>query len=160
MLKRGEVIMVSEEKVKQIISSVKDSGVYTFDDNQFKDLLTLLNKLELQLFKELLIQNQETEILSKYEAIEEEVVGRIDQKLDELDGSELITLFKGALLTNKYIDYLSALQVVDLQSIRFYISNKVNVDNKDNLNGSIKLVRIISKLLREKETHKLNFDQL
>ena len=152
--------MVSEEKVKQIISSVKDSGVYTFDDNQFKDLLTLLNKLELQLFKELLIQNQETEILSKYEAIEEEVVGRIDQKLDELDGSELITLFKVALLTNKYIDYLSALQVVDLQSIRFYISNKVNVDNKDNLNGSIKLVRIISKLLREKETHKLNFDQL
>ena len=152
--------MVSEEKVKQIIGSVKDSGVYTFDDNQFKDLLTLLNKLELQLFKELLIQNQETEILSKYEAIEEEVVGRIDQKLDELDGSELITLFKGALLTNKYIDYLSALQVVDLQSIRFYISNKVNVDNKDNLNGSIKLVRIISKLLREKETHKLNFDQL
>jgi len=152
--------MVSEEKVKQIISSVKDSGVYTFDDNQFKDLLTLLNKLELQLFKELLIQNQETEILSKYESIEEEVVGRIDQKLDELDESELITLFKGALLTNKYIDYLSALQVVDLQSIKFYISNKVNIDNKDNLNGSIKLVRIISKLLREKETHKLNFDQL
>ena len=152
--------MVSEDKVRQIISSLKETSVYSFDLEQFKQLLTLLNKLELQLFKELLIQNQETEILSKYESIEEEVVGRIDQKLDELDGSELITLFKGALLTNKYIDYLSALQVVDLQSIKFYISNKVNIDNKDNLNGSIKLVRIISKLLREKETHKLNFDQL
>lgn len=152
--------MVSEEKVRQIISSLKDSGVYSFDENQFKDLLTLLNKLELELFKELLINEQENEILNKYQLIEEEVVGRINNKLDELDNSELITLFKGALITNKYIDYLSALQVNDLQSIKFYISNKVNVDNKDNLNGSIKLVRIISKLLREKETHKLNFDQI
>jgi hypothetical protein len=51
------------------------------------------------------------------------------------------------------------LNVNDLTNLKFYVSNKVNVDNKDNLSGSIKLLRIISRLLKEKETHKLNFNE-
>ena len=60
---------------------------------------------------------------------------------------------------NKYLDYMKHLNINDLTNLKFYVSNKVNVDNKDNLSGSIKLLRIISRLLKEKETHKLNFNE-
>ena len=149
--------MVSDEKVKQIISSLKESNVYNFDDGQFKELLSLLNVLELELFKNTLKETNESDILNKYLSLENDILNSIHEKLNSLDNTELVSLFKASLLTNKYVEYLSALGVPDLQTIRFYISNKVNVDNKDNLNGTIKLNRIISKLLKEKETHKFEF---
>ena len=151
--------MVSEEKVKQIISSLKETSVYSFDLEQFKQLLTLLNKLELVLFKETLIKEGESRILSQYELIEEEVFDNIDAKLSYLDGQELVTMFKTSLLTNKYIEYMSHLNINDLTDLKFYVSNKVNIDNKDNLSGTIKILRIIARLLKEKETHKLNFNE-
>lgn len=151
--------MVSEDKVKQIISSLKETSVYSFDLEQFKQLLTLLNKLELALFKETLIKEGESGILSQYEQIEEEVYDSIDRKIEMLENGEMISMFKASLLTNKYLDYMKHLNVNDLTSLKFYVSNKVNVDNKDNLSGSIKLLRIISRLLKEKETHKLNFNE-
>lgn len=151
--------MVQEEKVRQIISSLKETSVYSFDLEQFKQLLTLLNKLELVLFKETLIKENETRILSQYELIEEEVFNNIDNQLSYLDNQELITMFKSSLLTNQYIEYMSHLNVSDLTSLKFYVSNKVNVENKDNLSGTIKILRIIAKLLKEKETHKLNFNE-
>ena len=151
--------MVSEDKVRQIISSLKETSVYSFDLEQFKQLLTLLNKLELALFKETLIKDGETTILSQYELIEEEVYDNIDRKIEILENGEMINMFKASLLTNKYLDYMKHLNINDLTSLKFYVSNKVNVDNKDNLSGSIKLLRIISRLLKEKETHKLNFNE-
>ena len=70
-----------------------------------------------------------------------------------------ITTVKASLITHKYIDYMSHLSVSDLTNLKFYVSNKVNVENKDNLSGTIKILRIISRLLKEKETHKLNFNE-
>ena len=151
--------MVSEDKVKQIISSLKETSVYSFDLEQFKQLLTLLNKLELALFKETLIKEGESSILSQYELIEDEVYDDIERKIEILENGEMINMFKASLLTNKYLDYMKHLNVNDLTSLKFYVSNKVNVDNKDNLSGSIKLLRIIARLLKEKETHKLNFNE-
>lgn len=151
--------MVSEDKVKQIISSLKETSVYSFDLEQFKQLLTLLNKLELILFKETLIKEGESTILSQYELIEEEVFENIDRKIEILENGEMISMFKASLLTNKYLEYMKHLNVNELSNLKFYISNKVNVDNKDNLSGTIKLLRIISRLLKEKETHKLNFNE-
>ena len=151
--------MVSEDKVRQIISSLKETSVYSFDLEQFKQLLTLLNKLELALFKETLIKDGETTILSQYELIEEEVYDNIDRKIEILENGEMINMFKASLLTNKYLDYMKHLNINDLTNLKFYVSNKVNVNNKDNLSGSIKLLRIISRLLKEKETHKLNFNE-
>ncbi len=151
--------MVSEDKVRQIISSLKETSVYSFDLEQFKQLLTLLNKLELILFKEILIKENETHILTQYELIETEVFENIDTQLSILDNDEVINTFKDSLITNKYIEYMSHLSVSDLTNLKFYVSNKVNVDNKDNLSGTIKILRIISRLLKEKETHKLNFNE-
>ena len=151
--------MVSEEKVRQIISSLKETSVYSFDLEQFKQLLTLLNKLELVLFKEILIKEGENHILSQYELIEEEVFDNIDKQLSVLDNDEIINTFKASLITNKYIEFMSHLSVSDLTNLKFYVSNKVNIDNKDNLSGTIKILRIISRLLKEKETHKLNFNE-
>jgi hypothetical protein len=151
--------MVSEDKVRQIISSLKETSVYSFDLEQFKQLLTLLNKLELVLFKDILIKEGENHILTQYELIEAEVFENIDNQLSILDNDEVINTFKASLITNKYVEYMSHLSVSDLTNLKFYVSNKVNVDNKDNLSGSIKLLRIISRLLKEKETHKLNFNE-
>jgi len=151
--------MVSEEKVRQIISSLKETSVYSFDLEQFKQLLTLLNKLELVLFKEILVKEGESHILSQYELIEEEVFDNIDNQLSILDNDEVITTFKASLITNKYVEFMSHLSVSDLTNLKFYVTNKVNIENKDNLSGTIKLLRIISRLLKEKETHKLNFNE-
>ncbi|MBQ7240557.1 MAG: hypothetical protein IJS56_03860 [Bacilli bacterium] len=151
--------MVSEDKVRQIISSLKETSVYSFDLEQFKQLLTLLNKLELVLFKEILVKEGENNILNQYSLIEEEVFNNIDRQLSILDNDEVINMFKASLLTNKYVDYMSHLNVNDLTNLKFYVSNKVNIDNKDNLSGTIKILRIISRLLKEKETHKLNFNE-
>ena len=151
--------MVSEDKVRQIISSLKETSVYSFDLEQFKQLLTLLNKLELVLFKEILVKEGENNILNQYSLIEEEVFDNIDRQLSILDNDEVINMFKTSLLTNKYVDYMSHLNVNDLTNLKFYVSNKVNIDNKDNLSGTIKILRIISRLLKEKETHKLNFNE-
>ena len=151
--------MVSEDKVRQIISSLKETSVYSFDLEQFKQLLTLLNKLELVLFKEILVKEGENNILNQYSLIEEEVFDNIDRQLSILDNDEVINMFKASLLTNKYVDYMSHLNVNDLTNLKFYVSNKVNIDNKDNLSGTIKILRIISRLLKEKETHKLNFNE-
>ncbi len=151
--------MVSEEKVRQIISSLKETSVYSFDLEQFKQLLTLLNKLELVLFKEILVKEGESHILSQYELIEAEVFENIDNQLSILDNDEVITTFKASLITNKYVEFMSHLSVSDLTNLKFYVTNKVNIENKDNLSGTIKLLRIISRLLKEKETHKLNFNE-
>ena len=151
--------MVSEEKVRQIISSLKETSVYSFDLEQFKQLLTLLNKLELVLFKEILVKEGENHILSQYELIEAEVFENIDNQLSILDNDEVITTFKASLITNKYVEFMSHLSVSDLTNLKFYVTNKVNIENKDNLSGTIKLLRIISRLLKEKETHKLNFNE-
>ena len=151
--------MVSEDKVRQIISSLKETSVYSFDLEQFKQLLTLLNKLELVLFKEILVKEGENNILNQYSLIEEEVFDNIDRQLSILDNDEVINMFKASLLTNKYVDYMSHLNVNDLTNLKFYVSNKVNIDNKDNLSGTIKILRIIARLLKEKETHKLNFNE-
>ena len=95
--------MVQEEKVRQIISSLKETSVYSFDLEQFKQLLTLLNKLELVLFKETLIKENETRILSQYELIEEEVFNNIDNQLSYLDNQEFVNNHPTLI---KYIDNL------------------------------------------------------
>ena len=151
--------MVSEDKVRQIISSLKETSVYSFDLEQFKQLLTLLNKLELVLFKDILVKEGENHILTQYELIEAEVFENIDNQLSILDNDEVINTFKASLITNKYVEYMSHLSVSDLTNLKFYVSNKVNIDNKDNLSGTIKILRIIARLLKEKETHKLNFNE-
>ena len=151
--------MVSEDKVRQIISSLKETSVYSFDLEQFKQLLTLLNKLELVLFKDILIKEGENHILTQYELIEAEVFENIDNQLSILDNDEVINTFKASLITNKYVEYMSHLSVSDLTNLKFYVSNKVNIENKDNLSGTIKILRIIARLLKEKETHKLNFNE-
>ena len=151
--------MVSEDKVRQIISSLKETSVYSFDLEQFKQLLTLLNKLELALFKETLIKEGESSILSQYELIEDEVYDDIERKIEILENGEMINMFKASLLTNKYLDYMKHLNINDLTNLKFYVSNKVNIENKDNLSGTIKILRIIARLLKEKETHKLNFNE-
>ena len=118
--------MVSEDKVRQIISSLKETSVYSFDLEQFKQLLTLLNKLELALFKETLIKDGETTILSQYELIEEEVYDNIDRKIEILENGddEETTIIKVNLDLDK-ADYTDPVKINDYS--KYVLANKHHV---------------------------------
>lgn len=151
--------MISEAKINQVLSAIRENGIKSFDTDSLVKLLSILNKQELEVFKEKIFYEENGLILDKYLRCEPLVIKAIDDKLYKIGKSELIILLKESINKDLYYNYLQTLTVNELADVRYYISNSVNVFDNINYRAAKKIFKMINEIIRSKELNrKPSFD--
>ena len=94
--------MISEAKINQVLSSIRENGIKSFDTDSLVKLLSILNKQELEAFKEKVFYEENGLILDKFLRCEPLVTKAIDDKLYKIGRSELIILLKESINKDLY----------------------------------------------------------
>ena len=150
--------MISENKVNQVITSIKENGIETFPVESLVKLLSILTKEELKLFENKIIL-EDPRILDRYLRVEKMVSNNIDNKLKTIRNGNLIVLLNESLINNRYREYLNNLTIPELADIKYYMSNSVNVKDENNISGTKKIINIITDTIQAKEKeNKPSFD--
>ena len=151
--------MISEAKINQVLSSIRENGIKSFDTDSLVKLLSILNKQELEAFKEKVFYEENGLILDKFLRCEPLVTKAIDDKLYKIGRSELIALLKESINKDLYYNYLSTLTVNELADVKYYIANSVNVFDDKSYSAAKKMLRMITEIIKTKELkRKPSFD--
>ena len=151
--------MISEAKINQVLSAIRENGIKSFDTDSLVKLLSILNKQELEVFKEKVFYEENGLILDKFLRCEALVTKAIDDKLYKIGKSELIPLLKESINKDLCYNYLSTLTVNELADVRYYISNSVNVFDDHSYQAAKKMLKMITEIIKTKEANrKPSFD--
>jgi len=151
--------MISEAKINQVLSAIRENGIKSFDTDSLVKLLSILNKQELEAFKEKVFYEENGLILDKFLRCESLVTKAIDDKLYKIGKSELIPLLKESINKDLYYNYLSTLTVNELADVKYYISNSVNVFDDHSYQAAKKMLKMITEIIKTKELkRKPSFD--
>ena len=151
--------MISEAKINQVLSAIRENGIKSFDTDSLVKLLSILNKQELEAFKEKVFYEENGLILDKFLRCEPLVTKAIDDKLYKIGRSELIHLLKESINKDLYYNYLSTLTVNELADVKYYIANSVNVFDDKSYSAAKKMLRMITEIIKTKEQkRKPSFD--
>ena len=151
--------MISEAKINKVLSAIRENGIKSFDTDSLVKLLSILNKQELEVFKEKVFYEENGLILDKFLRCEALVTKAIDDKLYKIGKSELIPLLKESINKDLYYNYLSTLTVNELADVRYYISNSVNVFDDHSYQAAKKMLKMITEIIKTKEANrKPSFD--
>ncbi len=151
--------MISEAKINQVLSAIRENGIKSFDTDSLVKLLSILNKQELEAFKEKVFYEENGLILDKFLRCEPLVTKAIDDKLYKIGRSELIALLKESINKDLYYNYLSTLTVNELADVKYYIANSVNVFDDKSYSAAKKMLRMITEIIKTKEQNrKPSFD--
>jgi hypothetical protein len=151
--------MISEAKINQVLSAIRENGIKSFDTDSLVKLLSILNKQELEVFKEKVFYEENGLILDKFLRCEPLVTKAIDDKLYKIGKSELIILLKESISKDLYYNYLSTLTVTELADVRYYIANSVNPFDDHSFRAAKKMLKMITEIIKTKELNrKPSFD--
>jgi hypothetical protein len=151
--------MISEAKINQVLSAIRENGIKSFDTDSLVKLLSILNKQELEVFKEKVFYEENGLILDKFLRCEALVTKAIDDKLYKIGKSELIPLLKESINKDLYYNYLSTLTVNELADVRYYIANSVNTFDDHSYRAAKKMLKMITEIIKTKELNrKPSFD--
>ena len=151
--------MISEAKINQVLSAIRENGIKSFDTDSLVKLLSILNKQELEAFKEKVFYEENGLILDKFLRCEPLVTKAIDDKLYKIGRSELIALLKESINKDLYYNYLSTLTVNELADVKYYIANSVNVFDDKSYSAAKKMLRMITEIIKTNEQkRKPSFD--
>lgn len=147
--------MISNEKIKQVFSAIKDNGIEAFDDESLAKLLAILNEDELDEFEKRSYEELEgMEALKRIMDVRPLAEVIINRDLYRIRKSELYNKYIESLKSGEYRDLFKSLRVEELADLKKYVS--YTIDNKDesNISGSKKIINMITKEIKKKEEAK------
>lgn len=141
--------MFSEEKIKQVFSAIEENGIDAFDDKSLAELLSILNKEELDYFEshaylKLENSNRISRVRPLVDFITKKELLRIKQ-------SDIYGLYIESLKRNQYKEFFRTLETKELSDLKKYI---ICTTRKDNVDASKKIITLITQEIKNKESLK------
>ncbi len=148
-------IMYNENKVKQVISAIKDNRLDAMDDESLATLLSILSPLELDKLEELSFQELGgTKALKRIMDIRPYVRFMEERELYRIGKSEHYRVFLESLKNGNYLDLFSKLTTEELGDLKKYIYNNVSVNDEHQMNAADKIFKMISREIAKQDSSK------
>lgn len=147
--------MISEEKVKQVLTAIKENSIKSFTNEELAKLLSILTEeeydiLERKSYQELGGASAQIRISS----LRPYVSFRVNKELNEVYNSQIFKLFLESLKRREYYAYLKSLKVEELASLKKYFSYTYAKNNPSTKKAFSKVIQMITKEIINKEQNK------
>ena len=111
--------MVSEEKIKQVISAIKENGLRSFNDESLAKLLSILTPEEFEIF----LDKSYSELggvsaVVRINSVRSYVSYLVNNDLNKIYNSDIYKMFLESLKRNEYYAYFKSLTVEELASLK------------------------------------------
>ncbi len=147
--------MISNEKIKQVFSAIKDNGIEAFDDESLAKLLAILNEDELDEFEKRCYEELDgMESLKKIMDVRPFAETIIKRDLYRIRKSDLYNKYIVSLKSGEYRDFFKSLRIDELADLKKYVSYNIDIKNESNISGSKKIINMITKEIKKKEEAK------
>lgn len=144
--------MISNEKIKQVFSAIKDNGLNAFDDDSLAKLLAILSIDELDEFeKQCYTELDGIKALNRIMKIRSYVEFLINQELYRIKSGNLYTMYIDALNKKEYKEFFKNLKIEELAQLKKYVSYTVNNNDEVNVSASKKIIRMLTKEIKMRE---------
>lgn len=144
--------MISNEKIKQVFSAIKDNGLNAFDDDSLARLLAILSIDELDEFeKQCYTELDGIKALNRIMKIRSYVEFLINQELHRIKSGNLYTMYIDALNKKEYKEFFKNLKIEELAQLKKYVSYTVNNNDEVNVSASKKIIRMLTKEIKMRE---------
>ena len=144
--------MVSNEKIKQVFSAIRDNGIDAFDDESLAKLLAILNTEEYDEFEKRCYRELDgVDSLKRIMHIRPLVEAIINKDLNRIRNSSLYEKYKNSLINENYREFFKGLKVEELADLKKYVSFTIDSSNEANISGSKKIISMITREIRQKE---------
>ena len=144
--------MVSNEKIKQVFSAIKDNGIDAFDDDSLARLLAILNTHELDEFEQKCYDKLDgIDALNRIMHIRPLVEAIINKDLYRIRNSSLYEKYKKSLINDDYREFFKELKVEELADLKKYVSFTRDSSSDTNISGSKKIISMITREIKTKE---------
>ena len=115
--------MVSEEKIKQVISAIKENGLRSFNDESLAKLLSILTPEEFEIF----LDKSYSELggvsaVVRINSVRSYVSYLVNNDLNKIYNSDIYKMFLESLKRNEYYAYFKSLTVEELASLKKYLT--------------------------------------
>lgn len=145
--------MYNENKVKQVISAIKENHLSAMDDEGLARLLSILSPKEYDMFE--LLSFKELggiDAMMRVSKVKPLVRLMVDRDLYRIRNSEFYAYYLASLANGRYIEYFSTLKTEELADLKKYIYFNVDGSNKVQKSGADKIIRIITSEISKRDT--------
>lgn len=144
--------MISEEKIKQVFSAIKENGLNAFDDEALAKLLSIFNRDEYDEFvKRSYNELGGRQALTRMMEIEPYVELLVRNELHRIRNSNVYKLYIDSLSNGKYMEFFKSLRIEELADLKKIINYTVNKNDPNSVSGSKKVITMITKEIKNKE---------
>lgn len=147
--------MYNENKVKQVISAIKENRLSAMDDEGLARLLSILSPREFDVFE--LMSFDELggiDAMIRVSRVRPLVRLMVDRDLYRIKNSEFYSYFLASLANGRYLEFFSSLKTDELADIKKYLYFNVNESNAVQKSGADKIIRIITSEITKRDTIK------
>ena len=147
--------MVSEEKIKQVISAIKENGLRSFNDESLAKLLSILTPEEFEIF----LDKSYSELggvsaVVRINSVRSYVSYLVNSDLNKIYNSDIYKMFLESLKRNEYYAYFKSLTVEELASLKKYLTYNYSNSKKTAKGAAKKVINMITKEIRLREQNK------
>lgn len=147
--------MVSEEKIKQVISAIKENGLRSFNDESLAKLLSILTPEEFEIF----LDKSYSELggvsaVVRINSVRSYVSYLVNNDLNKIYNSDIYKMFLESLKRNEYYAYFKSLTVEELASLKKYLTYNYSNSKKTVKGATKKVINMITKEIRLREQNK------
>lgn len=147
--------MVSEEKIKQVISAIKENSLKSFNDESLAKLLSIFTEEEYDAFESRAFSELGgTSAVLRIESIRPYVSYLVNKELNTIYNSNIYKMFLESLKRGEYYAYFKTLSVEELASLKKYLTYNYSKSNDSAKNAMKKVVSIITKEIVIREQNK------
>ncbi len=147
--------MYNENKVKQVISAIKDNRLDAMDDEALATLLSILSPLELDKLEELSFQELGgTKALKRIMDIRPYVRFMVEKELFRIGQSKHYQTFLNALNQGEYLPLFAKLTTEELGDLKKYVYNNVSVNDENQMKAADKVFKMISREIAKQDSIK------
>lgn len=147
--------MVSEEKIKQVISAIKENGLRSFNDESLAKLLSILTPEEFEIF----LDKSYSELggvsaVVRINSVRSYVSYLVNSDLNKIYNSDIYKMFLESLKRNEYYAYFKSLTVEELASLKKYLTYNYSNSKKTAKGATKNVINMITKEIRLREQNK------
>lgn len=147
--------MVSEEKIKQVISAIKENGLRSFNDESLAKLLSILTPEEFEIFLDKsYYELGGVSAVIRINSIRAYVSYLVSNDLNRIYNSDIYKMFLESLKRNEYYAYFKSLTVEELASLKRYLTYNYSKSDKTAKGATKKVINMITKEIRLREQNK------
>lgn len=147
--------MVSEEKIKQVISAIKENGLKSFNDESLAKLLSIFTEEEFEIF----LEKSYSELggvsaVVRINSIRPYVSYLVNDELNKIYNSDIYKMFLESLKRGEYYAYFKSLTVEELASLKKYLTYNYSNSKDVAKTATKKVINLITKEIRLREQNK------